>query len=111
MKNTFYNQFFQFPPRERSRIADKAGMSLAYLLKHIYVNKHSPKFHLHNAVALDKASGGVLKFIDHTEGQVDWEYVLQRLKEAKRQGQLTPKVADTKSAEINKDTASIDTQP
>jgi hypothetical protein len=88
---TFYDKFFQFPVSERGEIARRAGMSLPYILKHIYVNNKEPRFHLHNAVALDKASGGLLHFWEHTQGDVDWDYVFSRLKEAKRSGKLTPK--------------------
>ena len=66
-------------------------MSLGYILKHTYVNNRDPKFHLHNAVALDKASGGALPFWQFTEGNLDWKYVLDRLKHAKRLGELTPR--------------------
>jgi hypothetical protein len=86
----FYEAFFRLPIPERKRIADDSGMSLKYILKHIYVNERDPKFHMHNAVALDKASGGALPFYKYTEGGVDWSYVLDRLKHAKRLGELNP---------------------
>lgn len=98
---TFYDAFFQFPVRERQRIAKNAGMSLPYLLKHIYVNKKKPRFHLHNAVSLDRASGGVLRFWEHTEGDVDWQYVLDRLREAKRKGGFSATSGNTKRVDIN----------
>lgn len=88
MSPTFYEVFMRYPVKERQRIADAAGLSLGYILKHTYVSGRQPKFHFANAVAMDKASGGVLSFLEHSEGEVDWEYVLQRLKQAKRQGEL-----------------------
>lgn len=88
---SFYEAFFRLPIQERKRIADQSGMSLGYILKHTYVSERNPRFHLHNAVALDKASGGVLPFYNFTEGSVDWSYVLDRLKHAKRLGDLKEK--------------------
>ena len=93
---SFYDSFFRLPIPERRRVAEASGLSLGYILKHTYVNKRDPKFHLHNAVALDKASGGALPFWKFTEGDLDWRYVLDRLKHAKRLGELTgPEVAPT----------------
>lgn len=97
----FYDQFFRnFMPSERKQIAERAGLSLPYILKHCYVNDKEPKFHFHNAVALDKASSGVLRFWEHTEGDVDWDFVLTRLREAKRNGLLT-KPAEKKMQQDN----------
>jgi hypothetical protein len=87
---SFYESFFRLPPSERKRIASQSGMSLGYILKHTYVSQRDPRFHLHNAVSLDKASGGVLPFWKFTEGDLDWSYILDRLKHAKRLGDLTP---------------------
>lgn len=102
--NTFYDQFFgSFLPSERRQIASRAGMSLPYLLKHCYVNDGVPKFHFHNAVALDKASNGVLKFWDHAEGDVDWDFVLHRLREAKRMGLLKPSKTGNTAVKRNKE--------
>lgn len=98
---SFYDSFFQFPVKERQKIASKAGLSLAYLLKHIYVNKKNPRFHLHNAVSLDRASGGILKFWEHTEGEIDWPYVLERLREAKRKGEFSSPVINTNTVDVN----------
>ncbi len=83
---TFYDQFMQFSVAERQQIATDAGLSLGYIQKHTYTSQHTPKFHLHNAVAMDIASEGALPFWEHTEGEVDWDYVLRRLRQAKRKG-------------------------
>lgn len=99
---SFYDSFFSFSVSERSQIAKRSGLSLAYLLKHIYVNRKSPKFHLHNAVNLDRASGGALPFYQHTKGDVDWPYVLDRLREAKRRGDFVSSANNTK--EVANDT-------
>lgn len=88
---SFYEEFFKLPITERQRIADESGMSLGYILKHTYVSDRNPRFHMHNAVALDKASGGVLPFYRFTEGDVDWSYILERLKHAKRRGDIGAK--------------------
>jgi hypothetical protein len=103
---SFYEQFFgNFMPSERKQIADRAGLSLPYILKHCYVNDKQPKFHFHNAVALDKASNGVLRFWEHSEGDVDWEFVLIRLREAKRNGLL----GSQKNAQKPADVVALDT--
>lgn len=101
---TFYDSFFQFPVRERQSIAKNAGMSLPYLLKHIYVNKKKPRFHLHNAVSLDRSSGGVLRFWEHTEGNVDWQYVLDRLRGHEAAGGFSVAKSNTKAVDTNTQT-------
>jgi len=107
---TFYDHFFgSFMPSERKQIASRAGLSLPYILKHCYVNKKSPKFHFHNAVALDKASGGVLRFWDNAEGDVDWDYVLMRLREAKRSGALSPSATGNTAVKAAKDSVAVNT--
>jgi hypothetical protein len=83
---SFYEQFFSEPMPERQRIAEQAGMSLQYVQKHTYVQGRNPKFHFHNAVGLDRASNGKLRFIDMTEGDIDWAYVLERLKLLQKHG-------------------------
>lgn len=85
---SFYDQFFAEPMAERQRIAEAAGLSLAYILKHTYVQHREPRFHFHNAIGLDRASNGKLCFLDTTEGDVDWPYVLRRLKELQRTGRI-----------------------
>ncbi len=85
---TFYDQLMQFSIPEREEIARGAGLSLGYVLKHTYVSERAPKFHFHNAVAMDASSKGVVPFWEHTEGAVDWGYVLERLKQAKRRGAI-----------------------
>lgn len=87
---TFKDKFFAFPVAKRAEIAQAAQLSLPYIHKHTYVCEGDPKFHFHNAVALDKASEGVLPFWEHTHGKVDWLHVLDRLRQAKRQGRLFP---------------------
>lgn len=84
----FSQRFFKYKTSEREQIAKSAGLSLPYLMKHIYVSGRDPRFHFHNAVALDKASDGELKFWQSTEGTVDWEYVMARLAYAKIKGEL-----------------------
>jgi len=107
---TFYDHFFgSFMPSERKQIASRAGLSLPYILKHCYVNNKAPKFHFHNAVALDKASGGVLRFWDNSEGNVDWEYVLARLREARRNGALTPSETGNTAVTQKKDSVAANT--
>ena len=86
MPNTFYDQLMQFSPADRHEIANGAGLSLGYVLKHTYVSAREPKFHFHNAVAMDAASKGALPFIEHTEGNIDWDFVLRRLRAARRRG-------------------------
>jgi hypothetical protein len=88
MSINFYDQFFAEPMAERQRIAQAAGLSLAYIHKHTYVQQREPKFHFHNAVGLDRASNGKLCVIDMTEGDIDWTYVLQRLKELQKDGRI-----------------------
>lgn len=83
---TFYDQLMQFTTPERQSIANRAGLSLGYLLKHTYVSGRTPKFHFHNAVGMDASSKGVIPFWEHTEGTVNWGYALERLKHAKRRG-------------------------
>lgn len=100
---SFYEAFFRLPPPERQRVANEAGMSLGYILKHTYSSERDPKFHMHNAVALDRASKGALPFYKFTEGGVDWKYVLDRLKHAKRLGDLEPTTGEAN------DTGSVDT--
>lgn len=85
---SFYEAFFRLPLAERKRIAAEAKMSLRYILKHTYVSERNPVFKLQNAVALDKASGGGIPFYKYAEGDIDWGYVLDRLKHAKRIGEL-----------------------
>jgi hypothetical protein len=84
--STFHVLFWAMSIAERQRIAREAGLSLPYLYKHTYVSNRDPKFHLCNAVALDKASGGRLPLYDLTAGDVDWRHVLRRLQSAKRKG-------------------------
>jgi hypothetical protein len=86
--STFYEQFFAEPMAERQRIAEAAGLSLAYIHKHTYTQARAPKFHFHNAVGLDRASNGKLCLLDTTEGEIDWTYVLQRLKELQKIGRI-----------------------
>lgn len=85
---SFYDTFFAQPMIERQRIADASGLSLAYILKHTYVQGRAPKFHFHNALGLDRASNGKLSFLDTTEGAIDWPYVLQRLKSEQKAGRI-----------------------
>jgi hypothetical protein len=98
---TFYDRFFSFSPRERGEIAVRAGLSLQYLLKHIYVSRRAPRFHLHNAVALDRASSGALPFYEFTHGSVDWAYVHDRLREAAAAGQLRSHSDNTSEVDGN----------
>jgi hypothetical protein len=86
VSSTFYDKFFAHPMTERKRIAEAAGLSLAYIQKHTYVQARQPRFHFHSAVGLDRASNGSLCFVDLTEGEVDWAYVLERLKMLQKQG-------------------------
>jgi len=86
--SNFHDKFMSLPSSERMRIASEAGLSLGYIYKQTYVRQGAPKFRISNAVALDKASGGGLSFLEHAEEGVDWQYVLERLKAAKRMGKL-----------------------
>lgn len=88
MSSTFYERFFSESMAERQRIAEAAGLSLAYIHKHTYVQQREPKFHFHNAVGLDRASNGKLCLLDMTEGEIDWAYVFHRLKELQRSGRF-----------------------
>ena len=85
---TFYDQWMQYSVAERERIAHEAGLTRGYIQKHLYASQREPKFHLHNAVAMDQASRGTIPFYQHTEGEIDWSYVLKRLKQAKRLGHI-----------------------
>ncbi len=85
---TFYDQLMSFQVTERQAIANGAGLSLGYIHKHTYVSDRAPKFHFHNAVAMDASSKGVIPFIEHTEGDVDWGFVLKRLRSARRRGEI-----------------------
>lgn len=79
--STFHDQFMGLSAPERERIVLAAGLSLGYVKKHIYASKHAPVFHFHNAAAMDKASAGVLPFMQHTAhtGDIDWGYVRRSL--------------------------------
>jgi hypothetical protein len=85
---SFYQQLMQFSIPERQAIVDGAGLSLGYVHKHMYVSDGSPLFHFHNAVAMDQSSRGAIPFIEHTEGNVDWGFVLKRLRSARRRGAI-----------------------
>lgn len=85
----FYDAFQDFTVEERRQIAQACGTTLGYLSKHMYTSGREPKFRFHNAVNLERASAGALPFWQHTEGDVDWTYVLRRLQRAKRRGELT----------------------
>ena len=82
----FYDQLMQFAIPEREVIVQGAGLSLGYVHKHMYVSQGAPKFHFHNAVGMDRSSSGAIPFLEHTEGEVDWAYVLRRLRAARRLG-------------------------
>lgn len=88
--SSFYDQFMGLSVSERERIAEQAGLSLAYILKHIYVSERNPKFHFHNAAAMDVASGGVLPFIQHTthSNAIPWEYVRTSLNRQRKHGAI-----------------------
>lgn len=86
--STFYDVFFSESMPERLRIAQAAGLSLPYIQKHTYTNEREPKFHFHNAVKMDWASNGKLCLIDITEGEIDWAFVLQRLKALQKDGRI-----------------------
>ena len=83
---TFYEQFMQYSVADRRQIALDAGLSIAYITKEMYAQDHSPKFHFHNAVAIDQATFGRIPFIQHTAGDIDWDYVRRSLNSAKRKG-------------------------
>lgn len=85
---SFYDQFMRLSVRQRTEIAESAGLSIGYVMKHTYVSDRAPKFHFHNAVAIDHASKGVISFIEHTTGDVDWDYVRRALNRAKKRGEL-----------------------
>lgn len=84
----FYDAFMAFPVPDRERIANAAGLTLGYLSKHLYSSPDRvPRFHFHNALALDKASNGALSILDTTAGNdIDWDYAFRRLMSAKRRG-------------------------
>lgn len=86
--SSFYDTFFSEPMAERQRIADAAGLSLAYVQKHTYVQNREPRFHFHNSIGLDRASEGRLCFLDTTEGEIDWPYVLARLQALRKAGRV-----------------------
>ena len=85
---TFHEQFMGLSAPERGRIVLAAGLSLGYVKKHIYASQYAPVFHFHNAVAMDKASGGVLPFIQHTTqtDEIDWAYVRRSLNRLNKVG-------------------------
>lgn len=85
---TFYDQFMGLSVAEREAIVTASGLSLGYVQKHMYVSQHEPKFHFHNAVAMDAASRGILPFHQHTEGVVDWDHVRRSLNRAHLRGQV-----------------------
>lgn len=86
---TFYEQFMGLAPEQRARVAQEAGMSMQYIIKRTYTQQHAPVFRFDNAVAMDKASGGKLPFIQHTSGeQIDWDYVRRSIASAQRKGTI-----------------------
>ena len=88
--SSFYEQFMGLSVGERERIASEAGLSLAYILKHIYVSERNPKFHFHNAVEIDLASGGALPFMQHTThaDTLPWGYIRRTLNRQRKQGAI-----------------------
>ena len=89
LMSTFQDNFMGLDVTERQGIAHEAGLSLAYLHKHMYVHDGEPKFQFDNAVHLDAASSGLLPFWEITEGTVDWGFVRRRLNAAHRKGELS----------------------
>lgn len=85
---SFKDRFMSLPVAQRREIAERAGMTIGYLNKHMYVSNGEPKFTMQNAVNLDAASNGALPFWENTEGDVDWDYVRRRLTTAHRNGEL-----------------------